>query len=338
MMAAEKENIPSYVDCVTRIHNNVRIYLGSREDIFSVKGFFSEMIQYGRITAFDGVTVVIVALLITITRAALTKWVLAPYATWMRLTPLNQTKFPESVWKTAYYAFTWGFIFYALIFKEKYDYFYEPNTVWSDWQPGIKVPTDIYILYVIEFGYYLHSCYAAVYMDHWRKDSLVMIFHHLLTMALIGFSYAIRYHKIGFLVLFLHDGSDVCLEFSKCSVYMKIRDGKYHLTCDILATGGFIIFALAWFVCRLYWFPLKVLYSSGHSVIVYGPTPTAPFYLFFNVMLWILQFLNIYWFMFILNLMYKVATGQMKEVDDVRESDVMEQLDQTKHMKNGKIE
>ena len=37
-------------------------------------------------------------------------------------------------------------------------------------------------------------------------------------------------------------------------------------------------------VCRLYWFPTKVIYSAMHiSVRVY---PDGPYYLLFNPMLW----------------------------------------------------
>ena len=56
----------------------------------------------------------------------------------------------------------------------------------------MEVPLDIVAIYVIEFAFYLHSVYACIFMDRWRKDSIVMLFHHFLTMALIGFSYATR--------------------------------------------------------------------------------------------------------------------------------------------------
>ena len=63
----------------------------------------------------------------------------------------------------------------------------------SDWHEGMVVPQDIYIVYIIQFGYALQSSFGCVFMDHWRKDSPVMLFHHGLTMALLGFSYAMRY-------------------------------------------------------------------------------------------------------------------------------------------------
>ncbi|XP_016381055.1 ceramide synthase 1-like [Sinocyclocheilus rhinocerous] len=79
----------------------------------------------------------------------------------------------------------------------------------------MSVPTDITIAYLIQGSFYGHSIYATIYMDAWRKDSLVMVVHHFITLALITFSYAFRYHNIGILVLFLHDINDVQLEFTK---------------------------------------------------------------------------------------------------------------------------
>lgn len=55
-----------------------------------------------------------------------------------------------------------------------------------------------------------------------------------------------RYHKIGMLVLFVHDITDIFLEFTKCNVYMKNRGGKYYAIHDYISTIGFLVFAAAW--------------------------------------------------------------------------------------------
>lgn len=62
-----------------------------------------------------------------------------------------------------------------------------------DWKSGMSVPTDIAIAYLIQGSFYGHSIYATVYMDAWRKDSAVMVVHHIITLALICFSYAFRW-------------------------------------------------------------------------------------------------------------------------------------------------
>lgn len=72
-----------------------------------------------------------------------------------------------------------------------------------DWKSGMTVPTDIAIAYLIQGSFYGHSIYATVNMDEWRKDSAVMVVHHIITLALISFSYAFRSNFSA--VHFLHD-------------------------------------------------------------------------------------------------------------------------------------
>lgn len=51
------------------------------------------------------------------------------------------------------------------------------------------------------------------------------------------------------------------------------------------------------FVFRLYWYPLKVVYSTSYYVVEFGPKPLPPFYAFYNGLLLVLLFLDVYWFM-----------------------------------------
>ena len=69
--------------------------------------------------------------------------------------------------------------------------------------------------------------------------------------------------------------------------------------------------------CRLYLYPLKVLHSCGCDArpIV----PTAPFYFFFNAMLWVLFLMNIWWFTFIVWLIVRIIIGKSTGVEDTRE-------------------
>lgn len=104
-----------------------------------------------------------------------------------------------------------------------------------------------------------------------------------------------------------------------------------------------------WF--RLYWFPLKVLYATCHTSL--RSVPDIPYYFFFNVLLLLLAVMNIYWFLvsqptgpaarrqegtglltgvspglllpqYIVAFAAKVLTGQMRELEDLREYDTLE--------------
>ncbi len=68
----------------------------------------------------------------------------------------------------------------------------------------------------------------------------------------IGFFFIIdcifSYHKIGLLVLFVHDITDIWLELTKVLHYLESRENekKYPLW-ETAASGCFIIFTFCWY-------------------------------------------------------------------------------------------
>ncbi|XP_035204280.1 ceramide synthase 1 [Oxyura jamaicensis] len=255
----------------------------------------------------------------TALRRAAARRLFRPFGEWCNLQPKDAAKMPESAWKLLFYTLSWSYGIYLLFFTD-YPFFYDPPSVFYGWKKGMDVPTDIAIAYLLQCSFYGHSIYATVYMDTWRKDSVVMLLHHVVTLTLIAFSYAFRYHNVGILVLFLHDVNDVQLEFTKLNVYFKHRGGVYHRLNDVISNVGCLTFSISWFWFRLYWFPLKVLYATCHSSL--QSVPNIPFYFFFNALLLVLTLMNIYWFLYIVLFVAKVLMGQMQEVNDVREYDV----------------
>lgn len=57
---------------------------------------------------------------------------------------------------------------------------------------NLTVPTNIYVVYVAQISFYVHSLYATVFVDQWRRDSIVLIGHHIITALLLIFSLATR--------------------------------------------------------------------------------------------------------------------------------------------------
>lgn len=308
------EPMPGYLDFITRAST---VMYGAFRDCSACGLDLSRrtLLDNACITWTEIGLFVLCAVMWTQIRRGLTDRVFKPFAQWCSLLPKDAPKMPESAWKLVFYSMSWSYSTYLLFFTN-YTFFHNPPSVFYDWKSGMTVPVDIAIAYLIQGSFYGHSIYATVYMDAWRKDSTVMVVHHVITLALITFSYAFRYHNVGVLVLFLHDINDIQLEFTKLNVYFKTRGGRYHLIHDILSNMGSVSFSITWFWFRLYWFPLKVLYATCvHSL---RSVPNIPFYFFFNLLLLTLLLMNIYWFLYIVVFVVKVLTGQM-EVNDVRE-------------------
>ncbi|XP_035508592.1 ceramide synthase 1 [Morone saxatilis] len=309
----EVEPMPGYLDLITRAST---VMLGAWRDCSTCGLELSKrtLLDNAYITFTEIALFFFCAFLWTQVRRGLTESLFKPLAQWWRLMPKDAAKMPESAWKLVFYTMSWSYTTYLLFFTS-YSYFHDPPSVFYNWKSGMLVPVDIAIAYLIQGSFYGHSIYATVYMDAWRKDSAVMVVHHIITLALISFSYAFRYHNVGILVLFLHDINDIQLEFTKLNIYLKSRGGGYHLLNDVLSNMGSVSFSITWFWFRLYWFPLKVLYATCVSSL--QSVPSIPFYFFFNALLLTLLLMNIYWFLFIVVFVVKVL--KMKELNDVRE-------------------
>ncbi|XP_051929647.1 ceramide synthase 1 [Hippocampus zosterae] len=312
MMGAQTEDVepmPGYLELISRASS---VMLKAWRDCSQcgLELTTRTLLDHAYITWTEIALFFFCAFLWTQIRRGLTESLFEPLAQWCRLLPKDAAKMPESAWKLVFYTMSWCYSTYLLFFTS-YPFFHNPPSVFYNWKSGMPVPIDIAIAYLIQGSFYGHSIYATVYMDAWRKDSAVMVVHHIITLALISFSYAFRYHNVGILVLFLHDINDIQLEFTKLNVYLKSRGGGYFLLNDVLANMGSVSFSITWFWFRLYWFPLKVLYATCVSV------PNIPFYFFFNTLLLALLLMNIYWFLFIVIFVVKVL--KMKEVNDVRE-------------------
>ncbi|XP_054157239.1 ceramide synthase 1-like [Oppia nitens] len=242
---------------------------------------------------------------------------IGPIGQYYQLTKTDSKKMPESGWKFAFYLSTWSYMAYIIMMRKGAQYFYSPSIVWQNYSIDNPVETEIYVIYMVQLSFYCHSLYSTLCVDQWRKDTPALMVHHVLCVLLISISLATKTHKSGLFAMFLHDGCDILLEGTKLSRYFKIQGGRVIKNMDAVTNAGFICFIMAWIYCRLYCYPLKQVYMA--SVYVTAKQIQVPFIQPIVLMLWLLLIMNIYWFTFILKLLYKVVTGQIKELDDNRE-------------------
>ncbi|UJR19075.1 hypothetical protein I4U23_022206 [Adineta vaga] len=305
---------PSYQNLFIDLWNTI-IWYYTNDEILS-KEIVYNSIELFSFNLFDIFSIIFISFFFTLIRYLFQSILSLKLITWFQLTIQNEKKFSESTWKFLFYTCSWSYCFYLV--KYRYNYFDEPYLVWDNWSVGMFVPFNIKILYFIQCGFYIHSVYATIYLDSKRKDFYIMILHHIITTILIFVSYAIRYHRVGLLVLFCHDIADIWLEITKIIRYLNTKQDKRW---EQISYIGFTIFVICWFVFRLYWFPLKVLYSTGVVAVYRTLDRGLHLYIPFNIMLWILFILNIYWFFLILKVLHNAIFGCLSRSGDVREDD-----------------
>lgn len=137
---------------------------------------------------------------------------------------------------------------------------------------------------------------VSQFFDIKRKDFWQMFVHHIVTLLLLSLSWICNLHRVGSLVLVIHDCADIFLEAAKITKY-----ANYQKLCD----GIFAVFTLIWIITRLGFFP-RIIYST--SMEAPRIVPMFPAYFIFNSLLILLLCLHVAWTYLIL----KIAHNSLK--------------------------
>lgn len=265
---------------------------------------------------FDILCCLPIAVLITILRYTIqyaTTEVIRPFALKEdkeeKTTTDKAKEFSESFFKFIYYFTAYCMCCYILSLGD-----YWPNTAncWKGVILGQHRSPIFTAYYIWELSWYVSGLFCHLTLETRRKDHNAMLIHHLVTICLIVFSYVVGYHRIGILVLYCHDISDIFLEGAKIFRYVNL---------NMLSNITFVGLVASWAWSRLYLFPFRVIYST----LIEGPEvasvemgmPTSPYWLIFNLWLSTLVVLHVYWFVIILSIALKTLGG--KAIDDSRE-------------------
>lgn len=190
-----------------------------------------------------------------------------------------------------------------------------------------SVENDIWWYYMISMSFYW-ALTVTQFFDNKRKDFWQMFIHHMITLLLMALSWVCNLHRVGSLVLVVHDCADILLEVKQivhyfvhektidsidrfslfCFQAAKItKYAKYQKICDCL----FAAFTIVWIVTRLGFYP-RIIYSS--SVEAPKILPMFPAYYIFNSLLILMLCLHVVWTYVILQIAHTaLKSGQVKE-------------------------
>lgn len=163
---------------------------------------------------------------------------------------------------------------------------------------------DVWWYYMSSMAFYWSLTFSQ-FIDNKRKDFWQMFIHHVLTLVLFIFSWICNIHRVGSLILLVHDSADVLVEAAKALKY-----AKFQRTCDIV----FGLFTVTWIVTRLLIFP-RIIYACIFQTL----QPIYPAYFLFNTILVMILILHIIWTYMIYEVIAQsLKTGEINR--DVRSS------------------
>jgi len=173
----------------------------------------------------------------------------------------------------------------------------EIEQMWVD-LPYQKQNKNIYTYYIIALSYHLHSLIDQ--FKYYGKPSFGdMMLHHIITIALIVYSFINNYVRIGSLVLFVHDISDICGSLSKITLHSKY---------DVITMISYCGLLITWIYFRLFVYPFHVIYSALKQI----PNPIHEYNKFLIILMASLVVLHVYWFCtFLLIFVNYVTTSEL---------------------------
>jgi hypothetical protein len=203
---------------------------------------------------------------------------------------LKMAKFLESCFQLTAYA-----LFLALGVYVLHDstWLYDRHECWKGF-PHHELSPKVKLYYLSELAFYWYLFFSQ-FTDVRRKDFMEMCIHHMATIAVMSLSYAANYHRIGTLVMFLHDCADVMLQSGKLLKY-----AGWNTTTDVV----FGLFATTFLVTRLFVFPVYILYSCVFDSYAY--LDFFPGYFYFQSLMAVLLSLNFFWGWIIIKMAHKV--------------------------------
>lgn len=217
-------------------------------------------------------------------------------------------KCSESMWKFTYYV---TMQLWVISIMQKEPWLLKTNEYFNGW-PNQELTQSLKLFYMCQGGFYAYSIVSLLAWETPRKDSAVMMFHHIITSILIAVSYLSCFFRIGTIILALHDTSDVFVELAKICKYSEK---------ELAASISFGVFAITWLLERLIFFPFWIIRAVSMEILEplkkYSSHPYT-LYSVFNSMLLMLLACHIYWWKLICKMIFRQLHNKGKVGEDIR--------------------
>ncbi|KAI5192767.1 hypothetical protein NECID01_2073 [Nematocida sp. AWRm77] len=216
-------------------------------------------------------------------------------------TAIPMQKFTRALWKMVCFSIMFGWGVHCLWGD---NWMFSALGITFEW-PGNNTPWKINAYYVLETVYYSGS-FVTMFFEEKQSDFYLMIWHHFVTLVLIGFSYHYNFLRYGAFLMFLHDASDPWMECAKLAVYLG-----YQTLGNVL----FVVFTIMFIVPRIFVYSVLVLIPGYTFLWEYQSKLLVPIWgLLVAVFL-----LNLYWSMLILRMLYDfLSKGKVdKDIRDI---------------------
>lgn len=248
--------------------------------------------------------------------------------------PSNLKKAKDQAWQLVVHVSMT--LFEAYIMGPGFEWWNQTEHAWIPWPTKQANHWTVPFFYLTQLAIWTATAVHHRFVESKKKDYVVMYIHHLSTIMLVFGSHFVMYWRIGIIVLFVHDFSDIFIDLLKLSGHFNMGGRRAFFFSEI----AFVSSLVAWVYFRLYRFPAYVIYSAVYySRVFVTPEPNwmslmdhlktdfwaeeIGIWWQANILLLTLLILHIWWFYLLCRIAYKIIVygdtkrveGEMYEVD-----------------------
>ena len=208
---------------------------------------------------------------------------------------LKMDKFATCTFKAAYFVCITALEYFVLSDQD-----FTPSILFGKgqtsnfWTANYSMPEKLSRLFMVSLGYHLHSTVYHCWFVEKRADFGEMLLHHALTLWLMVLSFLEGFSRIGLLVVFLNDASDIFVYLTK-----SLGDTIY-VRWSIVSYGCLVV---TYFYFRLLVFPLAILPS-----LLFESNMSSVALVLYAGFLSLLFLLHVNWFSLLIQIGINIAT------------------------------
>ncbi|AGO10461.1 AaceriABR009Wp [[Ashbya] aceris (nom. inval.)] len=262
----------------------------------------------------------------TFLREFMMEMVLRPMTLWLGVTKPHKVKrMMEQAYSTFYYGLSGPF---GLFVMYRTDMWLFKTAEMYKTYPDLTNEYYYKIFYLGQAAFWAQqACILVLQLEKPRKDFRELVFHHIVTLALISLSYVFHFTKMGLAVYITMDVSDFFLALSKILNYM---DSPF-------TPPFFLLFVSSWVYLRHYvnirilWSVLTEFRTVGDYTLNYA-TEQYKCWIAMPIifgLIFALHLVNLYWLFLIGRILYRMVFQgvQKDERSDSESEDNDEELD-----------
>eukprot|EP00747_Dinoflagellata_sp_TGD_P139558 gnl/TRDRNA2_/TRDRNA2_175907_c6_seq1.p1 gnl/TRDRNA2_/TRDRNA2_175907_c6~~gnl/TRDRNA2_/TRDRNA2_175907_c6_seq1.p1 ORF type:complete len:252 (-),score=45.78 gnl/TRDRNA2_/TRDRNA2_175907_c6_seq1:198-920(-) len=150
-------------------------------------------------------------------------------------------------------------------------YWFNTTELWRGVPQNMDMNASFKLYFLFQMAFWLHMVFVTL-VEPWQKDFVVMILHHIVTIALLQGAYWLGFVRVGNAILTEQDFADIFLPAAKMCNYIGLGKGSLQGVFSALSDVLFATFAIIWIPTRhgiLPWIYRSIFVEAKDEVLAH---------------------------------------------------------------------